>query len=360
MTAQAEREAPRVDAGSRLRSVLDVALPLLVAFFVGGLVIRVTGDDPLAVYALLAREAFGGPDRIAATLAAATPLLFTGLATAVAFRAGLFTLGAEGSFIAGGLAAAVIGAQVHGWPAPVAVAAALVGATATGWLVGVVPAYLRARWRVEEVVTTLMVNFIVQGVAAWLVQAFFQERGQANSATAFVAPAAELPSLLPPSQVNAGLVIGLALIVGYGLWSSRTSLGYEFRMVGTNPRFATAVGVNVSRVAFLAIVASGAIAGAGGGVHTLGVVHRFVGGFSPGYGFTGLAIALLARFHPVGIVAAALLFFAPLASAGSTAQLFADIPLQIVDVLQGTVMAVVVARFALPRLRGRLKRGADT
>lgn len=341
-----------------LRGTLDVAVPLVVAFVLGGVVIRVTGDDPLAVYALLAREALGGTERIAATLTAATPLLFTGLATAVAFRAGLFTMGAEGSFVAGGLAAAVIGAHVGGWPAPLALAASLLGATAVGWLVGLVPAILRARWKVEEVVTTLMINFVVTGITAWLVQSFLLERGEANSATAFVAASAELPPLMPPSQVNAGLIIGLGLIVAYGLWISRTSLGYEFRMVGTNPRFAASAGIRVPRVAFLAIVAAGAIAGAGGGVHTLGVVHRFVGGFSPGYGFTGLAIALLARFNPVGIVVGALLFGA-LSSAGSTAQLFANIPLQIVDVLQGTVMALAVARFVLPRLRVRLRRGAD-
>jgi simple sugar transport system permease protein len=333
--------------------ILAALAPVVLALVVGGVVIRATGDDPLAVYRLLLREALGGTDRVAATLTSATPLLFTGLATTVAFRAGVFTLGVEGSFVLGGLAAAIVGAAGGGLPGPAAIVVCLLAATAAGCLVGLIPAVLKARWAVDEVVTTLMLNFVAIGLSGWLVRSFLQAKGQANSATALISANADLPRLLPPSQLNLGLIIALLLVTLYALWINRSVRGYEFRMVGTNPRFAAAQGIDVPRVVGLALVAAGAVGGLGGGVHTLGIVHRFVGGFSPGFGFTGIAIALLARFDPAGVVIVAVGFGA-LASAGSTVQLFTGIPLNIVDVLQGTVMVFAVARFTVPRLRRRL------
>jgi ABC-type uncharacterized transport system permease subunit len=329
-------------------AALGALAPVVIALFVGGVVLWATGSDPVTIYALLAREAFGGPDRIMDTLAAATPLLFAGLATAVAFRGGVFTLGVEGSFVFGGLAAAVVGAHVAGLPGPVAITVTLLAAVAGGLAVAVVPAVLRARWAVDEVVTTLMFNFVVTGLTGWLVVSFLQVRGEANSATAFIAENARLPRLAPPSELDAGLIIALVLVAAYAPWVRWASRGYELRMVGANPRFAAAHGIDVGRVVLIAMLAAGAIGGLGGGAHALGTVHRFVAGFSPGYGFAGLAIALLGRHSAAGVALCAVLFGA-LASAGATVQLFASIPLELVYVLQGVVMIFAVSRFALPR-----------
>jgi simple sugar transport system permease protein len=164
----------------------------------------------------------------------------------------------------------------------------------------------------------------------------------ANSATALVASHARLARLLPPSSVHLGLVIALVAVVIYGWWMRSTSLGFELRMTGQNPQFTAAQGVRVSRVILIAMLASGVIGGLGGAAHTLGTIGRFVVGFSPGYGYTGIAVALLGRNRPLGIVLAALLFGA-LASSGAAVQLFSDIPLSIVDVLQGVVMIFAVA-----------------
>ncbi len=342
---------PRPSAAS-LRSVGQVLLPVLIAFAVGALVLLATGKDPLEIYGLLAQEALGSPDRLDATLASATPLLFTAVAAAFAYRAGVFTVGAEGSFTLGGLAAAVVGAHVGGLPPLLAVPMALVAAALAGTLVAVVPALLRAWWSVDEVVTTLMVNFVVAGVAGWAVQSFFQERGQANSATAYVTDAATLHPFFPPNQTNAGLVIALLLVVAYALWFRRTTLGLEFQAVGATPRFALAQGLRTRVVVVVALLGAGLVAGVGGASHALGIVHRYTEGFSASFGFTGIAIALLARFNPVGLIVGALLFGA-LGSAGSTVQLFVDLPIQLVDILQGTVMIFAVAQFALPRLARR-------
>jgi simple sugar transport system permease protein len=203
---------------------------------------------------------------------------------------------------------------------------------------------------VDEVVTTLMLNFVAVNLTGWMLNSFLLAPGVANSATPIVAGQAFLPRLLPPSTLNAGLLLALVLLAGWAVWVRGSNLGYELRMVGANPSFAAATGIDVPRVIVAAMLLSGAVGGLGGGVHALGVVHRFVEGFSPGYGFTGIAVALLGRNGAAGVLVASVLFGA-LASAGATVQLFTSIPLDIVNVLQGTVMIFAVVQLARLRLR---------
>lgn len=326
-------------------------IPVVVAFLVGAVVLLVTGHNPITVYGLLLSEAFSTPSRINATLTATTPLLFTAVAAAFAYRAGMFSVGAEGSFRIGGLTAAVIGSSLVA-PGPLVIVAAILGGVIAGGVTALVPALLRARWNVDEVVTTLMFNFIAAGLASWLVQTYFLAPGQANASTRYVADEAQLAPLFPPGQLSSGIIIALAVLVGYALWMRHSALGYEFRVVGVAPRFAVAQGIRVRTVILTAIVGAGVIGGLGGSVYTLGLMHRYTSGFSAGFGFTGIAIALLARFNPWGILVGSILFGA-LNAAGATIQLFINIPIQLIDILEGTVMVLAVASFALPRLRTR-------
>lgn len=346
------RNAPlrRRLAALAIRTLITAGPPVLIALAVGAIVLLATGNDPLAVYSRLVIEAFGTPSRINATLAATTPILFTAVAAAFAYRAGVFTVGVEGSFVLGGLTAAVIGSRMAAAPPVVAIVLPILGATIVGGLVALVPALLRAFWSVDEVVTTLMFNFIVAGLAGWSVQSFFLAPGQANSSTEYVTDNAQLPALAPPGQTSAGLIIALLVLLGYALWMRYTTLGFEFRAVGSAPRFSIAQGLRVRTVILTALIVAGMIGGLGGGSHTLGLLHRYSQGFSSNFGFTGIAIALLARFNPVGILIGAILFGA-LNAAGATVQLFINLPVQIIDVLQGTIMIFAVAVFALPRLR---------
>ncbi|MDE2457089.1 MAG: ABC transporter permease [Burkholderiales bacterium] len=333
--------APRLRSWGRAAAA--ALLPCILALGVGAVVLVATGHAPLKIYGEMAVQALGSEARLAATLTATTPLLFTGLATALAFRAGIFNVGVEGSFHLGGLAAAwVAGASaLAGWGA-----GAVLPALAFGLLVGAawmaLPAWLQARLGVDEVVTTLMLNFVALGIAAWLVNGPLLAPGSANSATRTIAEAARLPRLLPPSSLNAGLLIALALLALYALWDRWAVLGLETRLHGLNPRYSRAQGVNVPRLVGLCFVASGAIGGLGGAAHALGVVYKYSVGFSPGYGFTGIAVALLARGSALGILLAALLFGA-LASAGTTIQFFHDVPLEITGIIQGAIMIFAVA-----------------
>jgi general nucleoside transport system permease protein len=331
---------------SRFVETLDAAAPFALALAIGAAILVATGFQPLNVYRLMIEEAFGGERRIAATLTAATPLLLTGLAAALAFRAGIFNVGAEGCFYLGGLVAAVIGYSAPGWPSAIVIVFALLAASVIGgaWLVG--PGVLRAWLGVDEVVTTLMLNFIAIGVTSWLVNGPLLARGSANSATPLIAANAELPRLMPPTTLHLGFLISLALVILYGIWSRYAVDGFRARLVGINPRFTRAVGIEPARIFIAMMIVSGVIGGLAGGVHALGLVHRFVGGFSPGYGFTGVAIALLARNSALGIIVASILFGA-LTSAGANIQLFSNVPIEIVQILQGAVMIFAVARLGV-------------
>ena len=326
--------------------------PLALAVGIGAVILALTGHEPVSVYRLMIEEAFGGERRIAATLTEATPLLLTGLAAAIAFRAGVFNVGAEGCFYLGGIVAAVAGYSLTDWPRALLVPLALAGASIVGgaWLIA--PGLLRAWLDVDEVVTTLMLNFIAIDLTSWLVNGPLLARGSANSATPLIGPAAELPRLMPPTTLHLGFLISLALVIAYGVWSSFAVGGFRTRLVGLNPRFSRAVGIEPPRVFLGVMIASGVVGGLAGGIHTLGLVHRFVAGFSPGYGFTGVAIALIARNSAFGVAIAAILFGA-LSSAGANIQLFSNVPIEIVEILQGAVMIFAVAELGFGWARRR-------
>lgn len=343
---------PRVPRRLDWRSFAETLAPLALALIITAIVLVLAGHNPFDVYRLLAEESFGGVKRIAATFAAATPLILTGLATAVAFRAGAFNVGVEGCVFVGGLAAAWVGFSLGHLPGALLLPFALLAAVLVGSLWMLIPGVLKARLDVDEVVTTLMLNFIAISLTAYLVNGPLLAPGSANSATPMVTEAARLPKLMPPSTLNAGFPIAIALLVLYWIWSRRTALGYETRIAGLNARFATASGIDVPSLIIKMMLLSGAIGGLAGGIHALGTVGRFVSGFSPGYGFTGIAVALLGRGSALGIFLAAILFGA-LATSGATIQLFSDVPIEIVNILQGMVMIFAVARFGQVLTRRR-------
>lgn len=339
----------------QLAEAVRLTLPVLIAFAVGALVLLVIGENPVEIYALMANEAFGSARRIAATLSAATPLLFTAVATAICFRTGVFNVGVDGAFVVAGLTAATIGFALPAGLGFWLIAIAMTASAAVGafWLY--VPGYLLARLQIDEVVTTLMLNFIALGFTGFLVNTVLLSETSGNNTTDPVHQAAELVRLMPPSTLHAGFLIGLLCVFAYGVWARLTPAGLEAKLVGLNPRFARSMGISIPATIIGVMVISGFVAGLGGASHALGQVHRFSDGFSPGYGFTGMAVALLARNSATGIVFGAILFGA-LASAGTTVQLFSDIPLDIVNVIEGTVMIFAVVELGRLTWRRRQRR----
>ncbi|MFQ3582609.1 MAG: ABC transporter permease [Chloracidobacterium sp.] len=295
--------------------LLFPALAVVFAFLLGGGIVLLMGDSPLAVYELFFSSAFGSLDGIGYTLFYATPLIFTGLAVSVAFKCGLLNIGAEGQLTVGAFAAAWVGFTLTWLPSPLLVAACILGAMAAGGLWAAVPGFLKARFGSHEVINTIMMNFIAVGLVSYLVQYHYRETGDPILQTYEIASGAHLarmhkfiPAIPERIPLSLGFLIALLACGAVYVFLWKTKWGYELRAVGSSPTAAEYAGINVARNIVLAMVISGALAGLVATGEVLGYRHRYYDGFSPGYGFTGIAVALLGRNHPVGIVLAAILF----------------------------------------------------
>jgi ABC-type uncharacterized transport system permease subunit len=313
------------------------------------------GESPLGVYALLLSSTWGDGYGIGQVLFKATPLILTGLSVALAFKAGLFNIGAEGQLAAGSFAAAVCGASLPAaLPGPLAVLLCVCAAMAAGGMIGALPGLLKARYGAHEVINTIMLNFIVSSLLLWLGNRWFFVEHTTHTAT--IVPGAQLSSLgLDGSTANTSLFLALGLALAVHLFVTRTRRGFEWRAVGQSPRAAENAGVSVPAAILGAMTVSGALAGAAGINYVLGYKHYFEKDIGAGAGFTGIAVALLGRNHPAGIVIAALLF-ATLSHGGLGVS--ERVPKQLVEILQAVIIvAVAVAAAYALRLRARARGG---
>ncbi len=334
---------------------LSPLIAVAAALAAGAVFIAAIGERPLEIYTLLFREAFGTGYGLGQTLFRATPLVFTGLAVALAFRAGLFNVGVEGQLYVGGFAAAVAGAYL---PLPGALlgVAALLAAAIAGGLWGAIPGALKARFGAHEVINTIMLNFVAFSLVSWAGRALFVT---ATVHTRDVGAGAWLPRLdtfvagMRGAPVNLSLLLGLALAAATGLLLFRTRLGYELRAVGLNASAAEFGGVSIGRAQLLAMALSGAIAGLGGSNFVLGYKHYFELGFSGGAGFIGIAVALLGRNHPMGVIVASL-FFGALSYGALVVN--TRVPRELVEVLMALVILFAIC--ARPLLERAARRWA--
>jgi ABC-type uncharacterized transport system permease subunit len=309
-----------------LQELMFPLIAVVAAFIVGGVIVWLVGDSPMLVYELFFSSVFGSTDGIGYTLFYATPLIFTGLAVAVAFKCGLFNIGAEGQLTAAAFATAWVGLMLPHWPAWIVVILAALAAIVVGGVWGGIPGVLKARFGAHEVITTIMMNFIALSIVSYFTQYHYRRPGDPILETLPIAEVKDgvltgphvprMHTLLAPFGINfperlplnlAFLLAILACVLVYiFLW--KTKWGYELRAVGINPSAAEYGGISVARNVVLAMSLSGMLAGLVGINEVLGYRYRYYDGFSAGYGFTGIAVALLGRNHPVGVFFAALLF----------------------------------------------------
>ncbi len=351
-------EAPRAPLLTRT-ALLQALAPLVavaLALVAGAVFIRAIGEHPLEIYALMFRDCFGTGYGIGQTLFKATPLLFTGLAVALGFRAGLFNIGAEGQLYLGGFAAALAGLACAGLPWPLPLAAAVLAAAAAGAAWGALPGLLKARFGAHEVINTIMLNFIAFALVSYLGRPHFEPATVRTAGIPASAQLARLEALLPAlkgSPANFSLLLGLALAVAVGVLLFRSRLGYELRAVGLNAAAAEYGGIAVGRTQAVAMTLSGAVAGLGGTNFVLGYKHFFELGFSAGAGFIGIAVALIGRNHPFGVIVAAL-FFGALSYGGLVIN--QRVPRELVEVLQALVILFAICAHQLvERLARRLR-----
>ena len=304
--------------------------------------LQLAGYDASAALSALWSGAFGSWDAFtSSTLVRSVPLILIGLGIAVAFRAGALNIGAEGQFYAGAIAATWVGLRVAEQPAPVAIPALLAAAGLAGAAWVAIPVWLKLRFGVIEVISTLLLNFVALSLVSWMVLGPLQERGHIYPQSDPIAESARLP-LLAGSRLHAGFI--LAIAGGLILWFvfSRTLWGFRLRAVGVGPRAAEVSGrVDSQRIGAVALLISGAIAGLAGGVEVGGVSYALFQNLSPGYGFTAIAVALLAGLHPAGVVVAGILFGALEAGAGAM-QRDAGVPAVAAYVVQAVVIIVAL------------------
>jgi len=326
---------------SELRKIIPQIIAIILAFLVGAIVLQVTGYSPLEAYSALITGAFGDVFGIGQTFTQATPIIFTALAFLFAFKSGLFNIGAEGQLLVGGFAAALVGISFAGLPTLIHVPMALLAGAFTGGLWGFIPAILKTKLGAHEVITTMMLSYVAFYVTGYMVNYPYKAPGWVSQ-TVPIAPSAELPRILQPTQLSASIFIAVILVVLTYYTLQKTTLGYEVRAIGLNPAAAESGGINIKRGMILALVISGAMAGLGGAGEILGVHRRFIEGFSPGYGWDGLAVALVGGLNPVGVLIAAVLFGA-LRSGGMVMTRVTRVPLDIVSILQALVILFVAA-----------------
>jgi len=340
-----------------LEAVLPPIVALCIAAVIGDLLILSFGESPAAVYALLIKGTWGNPYGIGQVLYKTTTLTCTGLAFALAGRAGLFNVGAEGQLAAGGFGAALLGlALPAGMPGLLAVPLCVLAAMGTGATVGAVPGVLRARFGASEVIVTIMLNFIVLALLNWVVSTHLHLPETLRTPDIHAGTLPRLADWFPVfsgSAANAVLLLALAAAAATWWLLFRTRSGYELRAVGLQPDAAEYGGVHVPRVMWTSMAMSGALAGLGGVNFVLGYKGYYEDGFAGGAGFLGIAVALVGRNHPFGIVLSALLF-ATLSQGGLAVN--AIVPKQLTDILTAVVILCVAT--AVPEVQRQLRAAA--
>lgn len=323
-------------------------LAVLLAFVAGAVLLLVLGADPIKAYSTMLDGAFGSQANLLKTLVRATPLLIIAIGICIAFRAGVINIGAEGQVFVGAITAAAFallpGSALPAWLlAPLTLIVGFVAGAA--W--GAIPGFLKARFEVNEILSTVMMNEIATQLLLFLLAGPLLDPEQVKAGTripqtAQIPEAAFLARLAPPSQIHVGLFLGvaMAIIVYVLLW--RTSIGYRIRAVGLNKDASRYAGISVPRYVMLALVLSGGLAGLAGAVELQGINHRVVEGFAVGYGFSGIVVALFGRLHPIGAIPSAFLFGALLVGADKM-QRTMQVPAATVTALQGLIVIFVVS-----------------
>jgi simple sugar transport system permease protein len=336
---------------------------IIIALAIGGIVISAAGGDPLRSYIHIARASFGDIGVFSDTIVKATPLILVGLACSVAFRMRLWNIGAEGQFFLGAFGASAVvllpllPAETPGW---IFLPTMMLAGALAGALWGFVPGFLKARYNVNEIITTLMMNYIAVAWNNFFIFAVWSEGGFQMSPmfprNAWLPRLADYAKQVPIFRgltTHAGLLIGLlaAVVVWFIIYRSRW--GYEIRLIGDNPKAANYAGINIARNTILVMMFSGALAGLAGASEISGVVHRLQGAISPGYGFTGIIIAWLAKLNPFAVVLVSILFGA-LILAGREIQ-----PSGVPKMIQGIILVCLIASDFLLRYRIRFVRAGE-
>jgi simple sugar transport system permease protein len=335
------RLEPRDD---RPLSVL-IAYPVAAILFAAvtcAMLVMAAGASPFSVFGLMAKGAAGSQFAFLETLTRATPLIFTGLAAAVAFRAKLWNIGIEGQLYIGAVMTAVLGTGLLPLPWPVLIPVLMAAAMLGGAMVLSVPTFLKTRFGVDEVVTTLLLNFIVVLLVSMLLEGLLKDpMGLGWPQSKKVIPEAQLPKLIQGKRLHFGFILAIAAAIAVWFIERKSALGYEMRAVGYNPKAASFAGIPVNRVLAKTALLSGGLAGLAGFSEVAGLKGNLTLDLSPGFGYTGIVVAMLALLHPLGVIAAAIFVAAVFVGADAMSRT-AGVPSYIAQVMVAASLLTMV------------------
>lgn len=323
-------------------------IAVLAAFLVGAVIIAAVGGNPILSYSYLFHGAFGSASNVGTTFVKATPLIFTGLAATFAYKCGVFNLGAEGQFVMGAIASLVVSSHLSGLPSGLVIVISLLAAAVAGGFWGFIPGILKNLRGLNEMIVSIMLNYIAVLFMGYLYSGPLREGSVPQTAAVKT-----LLIHIPGTRVHIGIILAVVLAIVMYYFMFYTAAGFKLRAVGMNETASHFNGFFVTRTMLLSFVISGAIAGIGGGVELHGTQYRLMAGFGNGYGFDGVAIALIGQLNPIGTVLVAYLF-AILRTGATAMQVGTGIPTSVIDIIQALVIIFAVGGSAyvnLPSVR---------
>lgn len=319
--------------------ILYPMISIVIAVMIGAIIILIGGNNPSETFFLMFEGSLGTPHAIAETVVKTASLSIAGLSYAFAYRCGMLNIGIEGQMLAGAILSTWVGINLTGIPSIFHILLSLLAGILAGVIIGAFIAFLKNRFSANEVITTVMVNYIMLFVVEYLVNGPMREAPEFPQ-SAKIAPSAELPNLIGGTRVNIGILIAIVLTLIYGIFWKKSQLGFEIKIVGTNPNVAKSIGINVKRCRLIAFAISGGLGGLVGSLEILGIQKRLLQSFSAGYGFDGIAVALLGKNSPLGILLSSLLF-GIMKTGGNVVQMFSGVPSSVVMIIQAVIILMM-------------------
>ena len=336
----------------------SLLLAIALALLIGAAIMILNGKNPVMGYFTLLQGALGSKYAMASTLAKTVPLILTGLATAISFRSGIFHIGGEGQLYLGAFAAAYVGFTFTNLPVIVAVIAAIIASALAGGFYAYVPALLKVKYNIDEVITTIMFNSIAMLFTNYLVNYPFQAQQGKMGGTDMIADAYKFPKLVAMSKLNTSIFYTMIIAVLVYYMIKKTSYGYNFKIVGENGVFSKYSGLNNKKYMILAMILSGALCGIAGAFEVYGSHYRFLQNISKGLAFDGMLVSLIVKNNPIGIVLMSI-FFAILKTGSNTMELTTGVPSELILVIQSVIILFIAGENGFKEMikRRRMNKG---
>lgn len=327
---------------SKYFPALRTLLTIIISLLIGIVAIVFTSSEPLrAIHAFFVGP-FSNNFLLGNMLASSIPLIFTGLAASIAFTASAFNLGLEGQVYFSTLIGTFLAVRLSFLPVFVLITVIILTSTLVGGFIAALSGYLKAKWGVNELISSLLVSYTLMNVTDYFLSGPFKGEGAGMAASPYFSSKLNFTHILPPSNLHTGIFIALGAVLVVYLLFQRSNLGFEITLSGKNRLFSSYAGISVKRTIVISMFLSGALAGIAGIVDILGIHQRMIGGFSSGYGWNGIAVALIAKSNPLFVIPAAL-FFSFLESGANAGSLFADISPEVARIIRSVVFYLVTA-----------------